>query len=323
MPRKAETLSAARTIETEIGGLQALGQALERDLGEAFARAVDLLSNITGRVIVTGMGKSGHIGTKMAATFASTGTPAFFVHPAEANHGDLGMIARDDAIIAMSWSGESAELKGILGYSRRFAIPLIGLTSNANSTLAQESDICLTLPRYIEACPHNLAPTTSSIIQLAMGDALAIALLENRGFSPVDFKMFHPGGSLGASLTHIHEIMHKGEKIPLVPAGTTMGEAIICISEKGFGCVGILDENDCLCGVITDGDLRRNIARNMLSLTVDEVMTRSPHTIPPEMLASKALAILNEKSITSLLVTENGKPVGIVHLHDLLRIGVA
>lgn len=323
MKLTSELASARNTIRTETGGLNALAEALDNGMAEPFSKAVELLASITGRVIVTGIGKSGHIGSKIAATFASTGTPAFFVHPAEANHGDLGMIAADDTIIAMSWSGESAELKGILGYSRRFSIPLIAFTANPTSTLARHSDICMVLPRHEEACPHNLAPTTSTLMMLALGDALAIALLEARGFSASDFKTFHPGGSLGASLTLIREVMHRDDEIPLAESGSSMGEAILRISEKGFGCVGIVSAAGDLVGVITDGDLRRNIHRDMLSLKVDDVMTHSPQTVNPETLANKALAVLNERAITSLLVTENGKPVGIVHLHDLLRIGVA
>ena len=325
MTKTMEIQSGRKTLQTEINGLQTLAEAFDNGLAEPFSQAVDLLSKIKGRVIVTGMGKSGHIGTKMAATFASTGTPAFFVHPAEANHGDLGMIARDDAIIAMSWSGESAELKGILTYSRRFQIPLIAFTSKPASTLARESDICLLIPTVAEACPHNLAPTTSSIMQLALGDAIAIALLEGRGFSAVDFKTFHPGGSLGASLTQLHEIMHLGDEVPLVPVGTMMGEAIVRISEKGFGCVGVTGSDGSLVGVITDGDLRRNIARDMLALKVDEVMTRSPQTVEPDALAGEALALMNmaERPYTALFVVTGKKPVGIIHMHDLLRIGVA
>ncbi|MGI9399608.1 MAG: KpsF/GutQ family sugar-phosphate isomerase [Rhizobiaceae bacterium] len=323
MTHSPELISARNTIKTESEGLRALAESLENGLAGPFREAVSRLGSISGRVIVTGIGKSGHIGSKIAATFASTGTPAFFVHPAEANHGDLGMIARDDAIIAMSWSGEAAELKGILAYSRRFSIPLVALTANVNSTLAQQSDICLLLPRYEEACPHNLAPTTSSIMMLALGDALAIAMLEARGFSATDFKTYHPGGSLGASLTLICEVMHREKEVPLVKTGSPMGDAVIRISEKGFGCVGVVSGDGNLIGVITDGDLRRNIHRDMLSLSVDEVMTHSPQTVEPETMANKALAMLNECAITSLLVTENGKPVGIVHMHDLLRIGVA
>jgi len=320
---KLEVASAIRTIETEKNGLEALMRAFENGLNEPFSRAVAALAKLTGRVIVTGMGKSGHIGAKIAATLASTGTPAYFVHPAEANHGDLGMIARDDAVIAISWSGESGELKGIVAYSRRFSIPLIAITANPQSTLGRESDVCLTLPRVPEACPHQLAPTTSTLMQLALGDALAIALLESRDFSANDFKVLHPGGSLGASLTHVSEIMHTGDSMPLVVTGTGMADAVRCISDKGFGCVGVLSTDGDLVGVVTDGDLRRNITRNIIELAVDDVMTRSPLTVTPETLASKAMAILNERAITALIVTTGAKPVGIVHMHDLLRIGVA
>lgn len=323
MTENLEIASARRTLTTETNGLQALADALDNQLGEAFEKAVNTISQIGGRVIVTGIGKSGHIGSKIAATFASTGTPAFFVHPAEANHGDLGMIARDDAVIAMSWSGESAELKGILAYTRRFSIPLIAMTANPASTLGRESDICLELPRVQEACPHNLAPTTSTMMQLALGDALAVALLEGRGFSPSDFRVLHPGGSLGASLTHVSEIMHTGDELPLVAADTPMHETVSRMSQKGFGCVGVIDEAGDLVGVVTDGDLRRNITRNMMTLVASDVMTRTPKTVAPETLANKAMAILNERAITTLIVTVEHKPVGIVHLHDLLRIGVA
>lgn len=318
-----EIASAIRTIETEKNGLGALVGAFTNGLAGPFSRAVDTLSNLAGRVIVTGMGKSGHIGAKIAATLASTGTPAYFVHPAEANHGDLGMITRQDAVMAISWSGESAELKGIVAYTRRFSIPLLAVTANPASTLGRESDICLALPKVPEACPHQLAPTTSTLMQLALGDALAIALLEGRDFSASDFKTLHPGGSLGASLTHISEVMHAGDAVPLVPIGTAMGEAVRCISEKGFGCVGVTGPDGHLAGIVTDGDLRRNITRNIVDLKVEDVMTVRPLTVSPETLASKAMAILNERSITALMVTVDGKPVGIVHMHDLLRIGVA
>jgi len=318
-----EIASAQRTLATERNGLEQLEKAFANGLAVPFASAVQTLSKLKGRVIVTGMGKSGHIGAKIAATFASTGTPAYFVHPAEANHGDLGMITQDDAVIAMSWSGESAELMGIVAYSRRFAIPLISITANPTSTLARESDICLALPRVPEACPHNLAPTTSTLMQLALGDTLAIALLESRDFSADDFKVFHPGGSLGAILKHVSEVMHSGARVPLVAVGSTMSEAVSVISEQGFGCVGITAPDGKLVGVITDGDLRRNITRNMLELKVEEIMTKSPATVAPETSASKAMAVLNQRSITALLVTVEEKPVGIVHMHDLLRIGVA
>jgi arabinose-5-phosphate isomerase len=315
--------SAVRTIAAGQAGLAALAAALQNGLAEPFARAVDLLSCISGRVIVTGVGKSGHIGSKIAATLASTGTPAFFVHPAEANHGDLGMIARDDAILAMSWSGETAELKGIVAYSRRFAIPLIAITAGETSALAREADVVLILPRAPEACPHGLAPTTSTLMQLALGDALAVALLEARGFTADHFRTFHPGGQLGASLTHIRDVMHAGDQVPAVPTGARMRDAILEISQKGFGCVGIVGPDGALAGIITDGDLRRHIDSDLLSMTVDEVMTPGPKTIAPDTLAATALQMINSSAITTLMVVENGKPVGIVHLHDLLRIGAA
>ena len=276
---------------------------------------------IDGRVIVTGVGKSGHIGSKIAATLASTGTPAFFVHPAEANHGDLGMIARDDAIIAMSWSGESTELMGIVAYSRRFSIPLIAITAGETSALAREADVVLLLPRVPEACPHGLAPTTSTLLQLVVGDALAIALLEARGFTPDHFRTFHPGGQLGANLTQIREIMHVGDSLPVVALGTGMREAILTLSKKGFGCVCIVDD-EALVGIITDGDLAR-IGSNLVGLMVDDIMTRTPKTVDPDTLAGEAIAILDENRISALMVVEQDKPVGIVHLHDLLRIGAA
>jgi arabinose-5-phosphate isomerase len=320
---QSATSSALRTVRAFQDGLAAVAAALEDGLAEPFAHAVRLMTGITGRVIVTGVGKSGHIGSKLAATLASTGTPAFFVHPAEANHGDLGMIAKDDVIISMSWSGETAELKGILAYSRRYRIPLIAITSGEKSTLAREADVVLRLPKAVEACPHGLAPTTSTMMQLAIGDALAIALLEARGFTAGDFHKFHPGGTLGAALTHIGEIMHKGERIPLVASGTQMGEAIIEISSKGFGCVGITGPDGRLAGIVTDGDLRRHIGKDLLSMRVDDVMTKNPKTAAADTLVAKALDIVNSSKITALMIVEDGRPAGIVHLHDLLRVGAA
>ena len=315
--------SALRTIAAFRQGLAEVAAALENGLAEPFAAAVAVLDGISGRVIVTGVGKSGHIGSKLAATLASTGTPAYFVHPAEANHGDLGMIAKDDAIICMSWSGESVELKGILAYSRRYRIPLIAITSGESSTLAREADVVLKLPKAPEACPHGLAPTTSTLMQLAIGDALAVALLEARGFTAGDYHQFHPGGRLGASLTHIGEIMHKGERVPLVRAGTKMYDAIIEITSKGFGCVGVVMQDGRLAGIITDGDLRRHIGDDLMSKRVDDVMTRSPKTVPADTLVAKALDIVNSSAITALMIVEDERPVGIVHLHDLLRVGAA
>lgn len=321
--RNAAAASALRTVATEASGLAALAAALENGLAEPFAAAVDIVSRITGRVIVTGVGKSGHIGTKIAATLASTGTPAFFVHPAEANHGDLGMIAPDDVVIALSWSGETAELKGIVAYARRFAIPLVAITAGADSALAREATVVIGLPRAAEACPHGIAPTTSTVMQLVVGDALAVALLEARDFTPDQFRTFHPGGKLGASLTKVGEIMHAGERLPLVASGASMGDAVLEISRKGFGCVAIVSDAGRLEGIITDGDLRRHMGADLLSMTVDEVMTRKPRTVSAETLAGAAVQLLNASAITVVMVVEDERPVGIVHLHDLLRIGAA
>ena len=314
--------SALRTFNTEVAGLAALETAFENGLSEKFSETVEIIRKIQGRVIVTGVGKSGHIATKVAATLASTGTPAFFVHSTEANHGDLGMIARDDAIIAFSWSGETAELRGTIDYSKRFNIPLIAITAGQSSTLGRHADVLLALPKEKEACPHNLAPTTSAIMQMALGDALAVALLESREFTADNFGVFHPGGKLGAQLSHVKDVMHTGDDIPLVQTGTLMTEAIIQISQRGFGCVGVVN-NEKLIGIITDGDLRRHLSTSLLGEHVDDIMTANPQTIQPDMLAASALDILNKRTITTLMVTENDKPVGIVHLHDLLRIGVA
>lgn len=321
--RRSVIASAVRTLETERAGLKALAEALDNGLAEPFAAAVQTIIASKGRVIVTGVGKSGHIGSKIAATLASTGTPAFFVHPAEANHGDLGMIAPDDVIIAMSWSGETSELHGIVAYARRFAIPIIAVTAGKASALAREAGIVLGLPRAAEACPHGLAPTTSTVLQLVMGDALAVALLEARGFTADHFRTFHPGGQLGAKLTQVRNIMHQGDKLPLAASGTLMREAILVMTRKGFGCVGITDPAGKLIGIITDGDLRRHIDSELLSMSVDQVMTRNPKTIAPETLAESALQIINSSAITTLMVVDEGKPCGVVHLHDLLRIGAA
>jgi arabinose-5-phosphate isomerase len=324
----AEALSAAidsagRTLGLEIAGLQAVKDAIGAELGPAFVAAIELIKRLPGRVIVTGMGKSGHVGQKLASTLASTGTPAFFVHPGEASHGDLGMIARDDVIIALSWSGETVELGNILSYSRRFGVPLISITSRNDSALGRASDIVLRLPLSQEACPHGLAPTTSTTMQLAMGDCLAIALLEARGFSAADFKIFHPGGQLGANLRYVADLMHKGDRVPLAPASLAMSEALVIMTEKSFGCLGVVDEAGKLAGIVTDGDLRRHMGPELLNARVDEIMTTKPKTISPDTPASAALQLINASSITALFVADDGKPVGIVHIHDLLRAGVA
>jgi arabinose-5-phosphate isomerase len=315
--------SAMRTLGLEGDGLEALKSALGNGLAAPFARAVRLLKEARGRVIISGIGKSGHVGQKIAATFASTGTPAFFVHPSEASHGDLGMIAREDVILAISWSGETVELKNIITYSRRFSVPLISLTSRADSALAKQSDVVLELPRTKEACPHGLAPTTSTTMQLALGDCLAIALLEAKGFTERDFKALHPGGSLGATLKYVADVMHSEDDLPLARETEVMSAALVTMTAKSFGCLGIVDAKGKLVGVVTDGDLRRHMGEGLLKATAGDIMTRKPKTVPPHMLASAALELINASRITALFVVDKGKPVGIVHVHDLLRVGVA
>ena len=300
----------------------ALSGALRSTLGPAFIAAVELIRGTKGRLVITGLGKSGHIGKKIAATFASTGTPAFFVHAAEASHGDLGMITSADIIIALSWSGETAELKNLINYSRRFRIGLIAVTSEVDSTLGAAADVTLTLPKASEACPYNLAPTTSSLMQLALGDALAVALLENRGFSASDFSVLHPSGKLGAMLKSVSDLMHPKSEVPLRPIGTMMSDAIVEMTSRGFGCVGIVDPEGSIVGIVTDGDLRRHMRPTLIAASVDEIMTKNPITISPDLLASEALEILNSGKISALIVTHGKMPVGIIHMHDLLRVGV-
>jgi arabinose-5-phosphate isomerase len=324
-PQQAEEAvrSALNTLATEAAGLTALSAAIADGLGKPFAAAIEQIRSVSGRVIVTGMGKSGHVGRKIAATFASTGTPAYFVHPGEASHGDLGVISKDDVIIALSWSGETAELRDLTDYAKRFSVALVAVTANAASTLAKAADIALVLPAAKEACPLGLAPTTSTLMQLALGDALAVALFESRGFTALQFKEFHPGGKLGASLTFVHDIMHQGSSMPLVVLGTRMSAALVEMTGKGFGCVGVTDTGGALVGIVTDGDLRRHMRDDLLSTPVENVMTKSPRSVRPDQLAAEALEILNSRKVTALFVVENTKPVGLVHVHDLLRIGVA
>jgi arabinose-5-phosphate isomerase len=319
----AFTASALRTLETEREGLAALAAAISDGLGADFVAAVETIRRARGRVIVTGMGKSGHVGRKIAATLASTGTPAFFVHAADASHGDLGMITSDDVMLALSWSGETEELKDLINYSRRFGISLIAVTVNADSTLGKAADVVLVLPASREACPHNLAPTTSSLMQLALGDALAVALLESRGFTAIDFGVFHPRGSLGAALKFVRDVMHPGAAVPLIAQGALMSEAIVEMSAKGFGCVAVTDAGGKLAGVITDGDLRRHMRVDLLQAPVEKIMTASPKTARPDQLVGEALQLLNASKITALIVVDMDRPVGIVHFHDLLRAGVA
>ncbi len=319
--------SALRTLLLERAGIAALETALTSPasrLGAEFCAAVDLLLAIRGRVVITGIGKSGHIGRKLAATMASTGTPAIFVHAAEASHGDLGMIHAEDAVLALSWSGETAELAAVITYARRFGMPLVALTSNPDSALGRQADLCLTLPKSEEACPNGLAPTTSTTMQLAMGDALAVALLEARGFSAHDFKTLHPGGKLGSQLTYVRDVMHAGEEIPRVTAGAAMAEAVMEMTGKRFGCVCVVDAAGRLAGIVTDGDLRRHMGPGLMDLAVSAVMTPEPLTIGEGALAAQALALLNGQRRSVLPVLDrDGVPVGILHIHDLYAIGLA
>jgi len=312
-----------RTVALEVDGLNALREALGGDLGTRVLAAVDLILARPGRVVVTGMGKSGHIARKIAATLASTGTAALFVHPAEASHGDLGMITREDAVLALSWSGEAPELADIIVYARRFHVPILAATSRPESALGAAADFCLTLPSMPEACPNGLAPTTSTAMQLALGDALAMSLIEARGFSPKDFREFHPGGKLGARLKRARDLMSVGHELPLVSPSATLGEAIVQMTSRRFGIAGIVDAAGKLVGVLTDGDLRRAFHHGMaLDRPVEAAMTRSPRMATPEALAADLLGSMNDQRITSLFVVEDGRPIGILHVHDLLRAGV-
>ena len=309
------------SLRIGIGAMQELAAALEGDLGPAFEQAVETILKTRGRLIVSGIGKSGHVGRKLAATFASTGTLAFFVHPGEASHGDLGMIARDDTVLALSWSGETNELGDLTAFTRRFSIPLIAMTWKRESTLGRAADVLLALPRVRESCPHDLAPTSSSLIQLALGDALAVALLERRGFTSSNFRTLHPGGNLAARLKTVRQIMHGGDDVPLVPRGTVMSEAVLTIAGRRFGCAGVTQDGR-LVGIVTDGDLRRHIGPKLLEMSVDELMTPSPLSVEPNLLASAALELMNRRRVTALFVVENEAPVGILHVHDLLRAGI-
>ncbi|MFM8700243.1 MAG: SIS domain-containing protein [Hyphomicrobiales bacterium] len=323
VPSPAAVDSGLRSITTEIAGLEALAAALKSDLGTRFSAAVTMIRASTGRVIISGMGKSGHIGRKIAATLTSTGTPAYFVHPGEASHGDLGIIQADDVIIAISWSGETAELADLVAYAKRFRVRLIAFTSKPDSALGREADICLALPNAREACPNGLAPTTSTTMQLALGDALAVALLESRSFTPNDFGRYHPGGKLGVKLKQVRAVMHSGDRLPLIYPQTPMSEAILTMSSKGLGCAIVIDAHDRLCGLVTDGDLRRHMSDALLNRNAEEIMTKEPKTIAPDALVAEALEMVDSRKLNSLIVVEEGKPVGVLHVLDLLRIGAA
>jgi arabinose-5-phosphate isomerase len=312
--------TAQRVVTEEAAALTALSASL----GDSFAEAVNLILTAKGRVIVTGMGKSGHIGRKIAATFASTGTPAYFVHPAEASHGDLGMVAEGDVVLALSNSGEAPELANMIAYARRFRIKLIGISSKPDSSLMTQSDVRLVIPQLGEACGYGVVPTTSTTMTLALGDALAIALMEIRDFTPENFRDFHPGGKLGARLSKVGDLMHTGDALPLVGLLTPMSDTLLTISQRGFGVVAVLGADGTLAGIVTDGDLRRHM-EGLLGLTAGAVMTANPRTIGPDALAEEAVAVMNERKITCLFVVNpagSGRVVGILHIHDCLRAGV-
>jgi arabinose-5-phosphate isomerase len=320
--KKSYIDSAIQTIQTEIEGLNSLFSCFD----DNYIKAIDLILNCKGRVIVSGMGKSGHVGNKIAATLASTGTPAFFIHPAEASHGDLGMISKDDVVILLSNSGETKELRDIIFYCRRFEIPIIAMVRRAESELVRSSTIPFILSKIPEANKVN-APTTSTTMMLALGDAIAVSLIDAKNFNDEKFGVFHPGGKLGAAFTRVKDIMRKGSEIPLVNQNKKMSEALLEITSKHLGCTAVLDDKNNLVGVVTDGDLRRHIASNFLEKIAAEVMSKSPATISGNMLAVDAIALMNKKSITSLFVSDEesgqNKVIGILHIHDCLRAGVA
>lgn len=319
-PAAADLDRARRVLAAEAAGLAALAASLDH----RFAAALNLLAGATGRVVVSGMGKSGHVGRKIAATLASTGTPALFVHPAEASHGDLGMIDPRDAVLALSNSGETPELADLVAYTRRFGIPLVAITSQAASTLATAADVALVLPPAEEACPLGLAPTTSTTMALALGDAIAVALLERRGFTAEQFSVFHPGGKLGKRLLRVADLMHTQAELPLAPVEAPMSAVVVTIAAHRFGCAGLVDAAGRLAGIITDGDLRRHMDDGLLGRAAAAIMTRAPKTIAATALAAEAVRLMNEKKITVLFVPDDQhRPVGILHLHDCLRAGVA
>ncbi|MBE6459092.1 MAG: KpsF/GutQ family sugar-phosphate isomerase [Alphaproteobacteria bacterium] len=312
---------AKRTIDKEVEALR----TMEKELDNSLSEALDLMQNAKGRVIVTGMGKSGHIARKIAATLASTGTPSFFVHPGEASHGDLGMLTENDVVLAISNGGESRELSDIILYCKRYGIPLVAMTKNPTSSLGKAGDILLKLPDNGEACPLGLAPTSSTTATLVLGDVIAVCLMERKGFSQVDYKKRHPGGKLGAILQKVSDLMHTGDEIPLVVEEASMQEVLLTMTSKMLGCVGIVNDKGELIGIITDGDLRRCMSSDILTRKASSVMTQNPKVIAPDVLAAEALNTMNNtgKGITQLFVVQDKKPIGIIHIHDCLRVGVA
>lgn len=317
---ESDRLSAIKTIDSEIRAIEELKKSLD---AESLTKALDFMQNSTGRIIITGMGKSGHIGKKIAASLASTGTPSFFVHPAEASHGDLGMITDDDVVIAISNSGESRELIDILNYCKRFGIKLIAITKNQDSSLGKAGDVVLLLPNNGEACPLGLAPTSSTTATLVLGDILTIRMIERKGFSKEDFNDRHPGGKLGSILKRVSDLMHTGQDMPLLDENANMQAVLLEMTSKRLGCVGFVNSAGILTGILTDGDLRRCLSAQILSEKAADLMTRNQKTIAPEAMTAEALKIMHDKKITNLFVVDNLKPVGVIHIHDLLNNGVA
>lgn len=317
---ESDRLSAIKTIDSEIRAIEELKKSLD---AESLSKALDFMQNSTGRIIITGMGKSGHIGKKIAASLASTGTPSFFVHPAEASHGDLGMITDDDVVIAISNSGESRELIDILNYCKRFGIKLIAITKNQDSSLGKAGDVVLLLPNNGEACPLGLAPTSSTTATLVLGDILTIRMIERKGFSKEDFNDRHPGGKLGSILKRVSDLMHTGQDMPVLDENANMQAVLLEMTSKRLGCVGFVNSAGILTGILTDGDLRRCLSAQILSEKAADLMTRNPKTIAPEAMTAEALKIMHDKKITNLFVVDNLKPVGVIHIHDLLNNGVA
>ena len=317
---ESDRLSAIKTIDSEIRAIEELKKSLD---AESLTKALDFMQNSTGRIIITGMGKSGHIGKKIAASLASTGTPSFFVHPAETSHGDLGMITDDDVVIAISNSGESRELIDILNYCKRFGIKLIAITKNQDSSLGKAGDVVLLLPNNGEACPLGLAPTSSTTATLVLGDILTIRMIERKGFSKEDFNDRHPGGKLGSILKRVSDLMHTGQDMPLLDENANMQAVLLEMTSKRLGCVGFVNSAGILTGILTDGDLRRCLSAQILSEKAADLMTRNPKTIAPEAMTAEALKIMHDKKITNLFVVDNLKPVGVIHIHDLLNNGVA
>lgn len=317
----ADLAAARRVLTTAAEALATMADALDGD----FTRAIGLMLAAKGRVIVSGMGKSGHVARKIAATLSSTGTPAYFVHPAEASHGDMGAVARSDVLLLLSWGGETAELSDLITYAKRHRIPIIAVGGNPDSTLIKAADVALVLPRAPEACPMGMAPTTSTTMMLSLGDALAVALMERKGFSPDQYRDFHPGGSLGRALVRVSDLMHSGAELPLAQADAPMRDVLLTMAAGMLGCVGIVDGAGALIGIVTDGDLRRHIEAGVENRKAADVMTRDPKTVPPGLLAAEALALMTEKKITQLFVLDPDapSPLGVLHIHDCLRAGLA